>query len=297
MIRRRRTTSKHVQRSPHAAQLPQHAAVRARRRAREDAVVPEGLRLEPAGSTDPVPGPIPRGSGEKPSPHPLPGPPPRGREKRKSGVVLVTGFEPFGGEGSNPSWEICTRLPREIAGLRVEVCRVPCEFRRAIEVAAEAIEQHRPDVVLCLGQAGGRAHMSVERVAINVDDARIEDNCGSRPVDEPIAASGPPAYFATVPIKAMAAAMREAGVPAQVSNSAGTYVCNHLMYGVLHYLAASGRPARAGFIHVPYAESQVLDKPAMAAMALETMVKGVVAAIGAAQRHAMDIRAAEGALD
>jgi pyroglutamyl-peptidase len=201
---------------------------------------------------------------------------------RPEQVVLVTGFEPFGGEKSNPSWDICNRLPREIAGLRVEICRVPCEFRRAIETVASAIEKHRPALVVCLGQAGGRAHMSVERVAINIDDSRIADNGGAQPVDEAIAPNGPPAYFATLPVKAMAKAMGAAGVPTEVSNSAGTYVCNHLMYGVLHYLAASGLGAHAGFIHVPYSEEQVLDKPAIASMAIATMAKGVEAGIAAA---------------
>ena len=215
----------------------------------------------------------------------------------KAGVVLVTGFDPFGGEQLNPSWLICTRLPKSIGGLRVETCKVPCEFRRAIEVVGEAIERHRPSLVVCLGQAGGRAHLSVERVAINVDDARMGDNAGASPVDEPIAPDGPPAYFATLPIKAMVAAMRAAGVPAEVSNSAGTYVCNHVMYGVLHFIAASGANARAGFIHVPYAEEQVLDKPGIAGMALDSMVRGVEAAIAAAAERRTDLKVSGGALD
>ena len=198
----------------------------------------------------------------------------------------------------NPSWEICRQLAgKTVAGRRIEALKVPCEFRASIEAVAEAIEAHRPGIVICLGQAGGRAHMSVERVAINVDDARIADNAGGRPIDEPIARDGPPAYFATVPVKAMTAAMRAAAVPAQVSNSAGTYVCNHLMYGVLHFLAARGNRARAGFIHVPYDEAQVLDKPGAAALALATMVRGVEAAIEAAVEHATDLKLAEGALD
>jgi pyroglutamyl-peptidase len=151
-------------------------------------------------------------------------------------------------------------------------------------------------LVICLGQAGGRAHMSVERVAINLDDARIADNSGAKPVDEAIAATGPPAYFATLPVKAMTRAMRAAGVPTEVSNSAGTYVCNHLMYGVLHYLAASGLGARAGFIHVPYSEEQVLDKPGTAAMAIATMQRGVEAGIAAAHEHRQDLKIAEGTL-
>ena len=234
-------------------------------------------------------------------------PRPRAARAREGQVVLVTGFDAFCGEKTNPSWEICTQLPKSIAGLRIETARVPCEFRRAIEVVAEAIERHRPSLVVCLGQAGGRAHLSVERVAINVDDARVEDNAGSRPIDEPIAASGPPAYFATLPIKAMVEGMRSAGVPAEVSNSAGTYVCNHLMYGVLHYLANRTPPplgggqgegrVRAGFIHVPFSEVQVIDKPAVAAMSLATMVKGVEAGIVAASRHATDLKVEGGTLD
>jgi pyroglutamyl-peptidase len=258
MLRRRRKPPKietHV--------TPGAAVPRSRRRARPDAPVPPGIRIDAPGD---------------------------------SGVVLVTGFEPFGGEAMNPSWEACARLPAAIAGLRVETCRVPCEFRTAIEVVAKAIERHHPRIVLCLGLAGGIAQLAVERVAINVDDARIPDNAGAAPVDEPIAAGGPPAYFATLPIKAMAGAMRAAGVPARVSNSAGTYVCNHLLYGVLHYLAARGSTARAGFIHLPYDEAQVLDKPGVPALSIATMARGVEAAIAAAQAHAQDLKVAEGEL-
>lgn len=267
-------------------------------------------RPRPGGRRAPATAPTPPGTRRRaraPVPsellirHEAPVPPaaPRQHKPRKATrageVVLVTGFDPFGGERSNPSWEICRQLAgTTIDGLRVEACKVPCEFRRSIETVAAAIERHDPIMVICLGQAGGRAHMSVERVAINVDDARIADNADARPVDEPIAAGGPDAYFATVPVKAMTRAMRAANVPAQISNSAGTYVCNHVMYGVLHFLAASGHPARAGFIHVPYAEAQVLDKPAIPALALATMVRGVQAAIEAAHRHATDIRVSEG---
>lgn len=228
-----------------------------------------------------------------PPPKPQPGRP----RPAPPDVVLVSGFEPFGGERANPSWDACERLPATIAGLRVERCRVPCEFRRSVEVLAQAIARHRPALVVCLGQAGGRAHLGIERVAINVDDARLPDNAGAAPVDQPIAAQGPPAYFATLPVKAMAAAMRAAGVPAEVSNSAGTYVCNHLMYGVLHLLAASGGAARAGFIHLPYAESQVLDKPGSPALSVETMARGIEAAIAAAARTPRDLAVSEGRID
>jgi pyroglutamyl-peptidase len=164
-------------------------------------------------------------------------------------------------------------------------------------VVCESIEREQPSIVICLGQAGGRSHLSVERGAINLDDARVEDNAGSRPIDEPIAVTGPAAYFATLPIKAMVQAMRAAGVPAEVSNSAGTFVCNHVMYGVLHYVASMAPGTRAGFIHVPYSEEQVLDKPAIAAMSVATMVKGIEAAIAAAVTHEADVKLEGGTLD
>jgi pyroglutamyl-peptidase len=268
MLRRRKKDQRDARRPPRAqvASVREPPASPSRRRSRANAAVPAELLL----NSPPTP----------------------------ISTVLVTGFDPFGGERLNPSWEICRQLAgKTIAGRRIEACKVPCEFRASIEAVAEAIEEHRPGLVICLGQAGGRAHMSVERVAINVDDARIADNAGARPVDEPIARQGPPAYFATLPVKAMTAAMRAAGVPSEVSNSAGTYVCNHLMYGVLHLLAAGGSPARAGFIHVPYAEEQVLDKPGIPALAIATMVRGVEAALEAAIRNTTDLRVSEGALD
>ena len=218
------------------------------------------------------------------------------REPRER-VVLVTGFEPFGGEKVNPSWEVCRLLPAAIAGMRVEKQRVPCEFGRAIEVTCAAIERHKPGLVVCLGQAGGRSRLGVERVAINVDDARAPDNAGAQPIDEPVATNGPPAYFATLPVKAMVAGMRAAGVPAELSNTAGTYVCNHLMYGVLHFLAGTAAAARAGFIHVPYSEEQVLDKAGIPAMSIASMARGIEAAISAAAKHARDIHTVEGTID
>ena len=279
---RRRTKSRRPELRPH------REPPKAGRRRDRGVPVPEELKIENRGQT-----PF---AAERTSV------PPDG--KRGLTPVLVTGFDAFGGEHSNPSWEVCTKLPNTIAGLRVETCRVPCEFHRAIEIVAAAIERHQPQLVICLGQAGGRAHLSVERVAINVDDARIADNGGAKPIDEAIAADGPPAYFATLPIKAMVAAMRSARVPAEVSNSAGTYVCNHLMYGVLHHLAtltpalSQGRgKVRAGFIHVPYSEEQVVDKPGVAGMAIASMVRGIEAAIAAAAQHTQDVKIEGGALD
>ena len=204
--------------------------------------------------------------------------------------ILITGFAPFGGERTNPSWEIAKALPKTIAGYRVETLRVPTEFRRAIDVISKAIDKLNPALVLCLGQAGGRAKMSVERVAIHLDDAAIADNAGVQMIDEAIDANAPTAYFCTLPVKAMVAAMIKAKIPAEVSNSAGTFVCNHLIFGVLHHLAVNERKTRAGFIHVPFLPSQVLDKPAMPSMSLETMVQGVRAAIMAAIKTKADLK-------
>ena len=292
-MHRRRSRERRDQK-PHEekprSQKPREPSVQgapaAKRRGRADAPVPEELKLSARTKQPPQRQPArgPRPSEASASP-------------RDSGTVLVTGFDCFGGESINPSWEICKRLPREIGRARIETCIVPCEFRRAIEVVAEAIQKHKPSLVISLGQAGGRSRIGVERVAINVDDARIADNAGQQPVDEAIAQNGPAAYFSTLPVKAMARAIRAAGVPAEVSNSAGTYVCNHVMYGVLHFIAASGTKARAGFIHVPFAEPQVLDKRDAPAMSLESMVKGITAAIEAAVTTRVDITIAEGALD
>ena len=297
-MHRRRSRERRDQKPRGESTAPAPSA--SKRRPRPDAVVPEELKItrkkeDRHSERAPV---VPRQPGRPalPPSHP-------GRRNRDidpgpgSHAILVTGFEGFGGESINPSWEVCTRLPREIAGARVETCRVPCEFRRSIEVVAEAIERHRPTLVISLGQAGGRDRIGVERVGINVDDARIPDTAGARPINEAIAANGPPAYFATLPVKAMVRAVRAAGIAAELSNSAGTYVCNHVMYGVLHFLAASGTKARAGFIHVPFLESQVLDKRGVASMSLDSMVKGITAAIEAAVRHTTDIAVAEGALD
>jgi pyroglutamyl-peptidase len=318
MLRRKSRSKKaHKAREPHQSHQAYRAhrspaptsslaagnATRSRRRGRSDAQVPPELILKPEmkAAMLQTAKPSPSRDTRAATPHPpAKSPPPVAAPQKSHGrpdeVVIVTGFEPFSGEKTNPSWELCRQLG-EIPGMRIETCLVPCEFRRAIEVVAEAIERLHPTLVFCLGQAGSRQRLGVERVAINVDDARIPDNAGAQPVDEFIAANGPPAYFASIPVKAMVLAMRAAGVPAEVSNSAGTFVCNHLMYGVLHYLAESGHRARAGFIHVPYSEEQVLDKPSTPSMSIATMVKGVRAGIMAAHEHHHDIRAAEGALD
>ncbi len=217
-------------------------------------------------------------------------------KQKPARCILVTGFTPFAGERTNPSWELVRKLPDAIAGFSIHKLRVPTEFNKAIAVTVKSIDALKPSIVLSFGQAGGRTCMGVERVGLNVNDARIADNAGRKLIDEPIRPDGPDAYFCSVPIKAMVAAMLKAGVPAEVSNSAGTFVCNHLIYGVLHHIAISNASTRAGFIHVPYLEAQVLDKPDMASMSLATMIIGAKAAIMAAIKYKTDLKLSGGAL-
>ena len=195
--------------------------------------------------------------------------------------ILVTGFDPFGGEKINPALEAVKSLPSEIHGAEVYWVEIPTVFYKAAEVLETAIVRFQPDAVLCIGQAGGRTSLTPERVAINQDDARIPDNQGNQPIDTPIRLDGEAAYFSTLPIKAMVQAIKEEGLPATVSNTAGTFVCNHLMYQVL-YLADKKFPnMKAGFMHIPYMTEQVVNKPNTASMCLRDIVRGIEAAIGA----------------
>ena len=195
--------------------------------------------------------------------------------------ILVTGFDPFGGEKVNPALEAVKSLPSVIHGAEIRWVEIPTVFYKSAEVLEAEIVRYQPDVVLCIGQAGGRASLTPERVAINQDDARIPDNQGNQPIDTPIRLDGEAAYFSTLPIKAMVQAIKEVGLPATVSNTAGTFVCNHLMYQAL-YLADKKFPnVRAGFMHIPYMTEQVVNKPNTASMNLVDIVKGIEAAIGA----------------
>ncbi|MFS9242229.1 pyroglutamyl-peptidase I [Streptococcus infantis] len=195
--------------------------------------------------------------------------------------ILVTGFDPFGGEKVNPALEAVKSLPSVIHGAEIRWVEIPTVFYQSAEILETEIVRYQPDVVLCIGQAGGRASLTPERVAINQDDARIPDNQGNQPIDTPIRLDGEAAYFSTLPIKAIVQAIKEVGLPATVSNTAGTFVCNHLMYQVL-YLADKKFPnMRAGFMHIPYMTEQVVNKPNTASMCLRDIVRGIEAAIGA----------------
>lgn len=209
--------------------------------------------------------------------------------------ILITGFDPFGGESVNPAFEAVKLLPDEIGGTHIVKLEVPTVFGKAGEVLEEGIRTHQPDAVLCVGQAGGRSGMSVEKIAINFQDARIQDNEGNQPVDLPIKEDGETAYFATVPVKAMVAAMRENGIPAFVSYTAGTFVCNELMYTLLYLTSKKYPHIRGGFIHVPYAMGQTVDKPnGTPAMALESIARGLECAVLAVAENQEDISAAMG---
>ncbi|EKZ9177755.1 pyroglutamyl-peptidase I [Vibrio vulnificus] len=187
--------------------------------------------------------------------------------------ILVTGFEPFGGESLNPSLELVKVLTqKERTNIEIIGCQVPVVRHQSISTVIKAIEQHEPELVFMIGQAAGRAAITPERVAINLDDYRIEDNAGHQPVDEPIIATGPAAYFSTLPVKAITHALQQAGIPCQLSHSAGTFVCNHLFYGIQHYLQA--RPIRSGFIHIPLLPEQA-SASNQPSMSLETLARGL----------------------
>jgi pyroglutamyl-peptidase len=212
--------------------------------------------------------------------------------------ALVTGFEPFGPDAVNPSREAVLRLSSRLGDLTIETRIVPTVFGRAIAALEDAIVTTQPDIVLGVGLAGGRAELSLERVAINVDDARIPDNDGQQPIDRPIVAGGPAAYFTGLPVKRAVAALREAGLPAIVSNTAGTFVCNHIFYGLMHLVANRRLPVRGGFLHVPYLPEQAagLAGIQVPSMALDDIVRGIEIILRVAAAHTEDIVAAEGAI-
>ncbi len=210
--------------------------------------------------------------------------------------LLLTAFAPFDGERINPALEAVKLVKDKIGNLLIVKLEVPTVFGKSIDTVREAIERERPDFVLSIGQAGGRAEITPERVAINLDDARIPDNEGNQPIDEPIFPDGENAYFSTLPVKAMVEAIRKEGLPSSLSNSAGTYVCNHLMYGVLYYL--DKRPGiKAGFIHVPYIPEQTKNKKEMPALELSEIVRGLEAAITAIAINGTDKMLAYGQND
>ena len=191
--------------------------------------------------------------------------------------ILLTGFEPFERDTLNPSWEVARALHGSLCGAAtVQAVQLPCVFGRAVEQLEQALHQWQPQLVLALGLAGGRSEVSLERVAINVDDARIADNAGQQPIDTPVVLGGPSAYFSTLPIKTIVRDLRTAGLPGAVSNTAGTFVCNHVFYALMHRLSDPvWAGTRGGFIHLPYLPEQAAHHPGAPSMALATQVQAL----------------------
>lgn len=188
-------------------------------------------------------------------------------------TILLTGFEPFAGEHVNPSWELARALNGElIADAVVVSAQLPCRFASAIDALRGAVEACRPTLVLAVGQAGGSCGFALERVAINVDDASIPDNDGAQPVDVPVVPGAPAAYFSRLPIKAIVAGLRDGGFPASISQTAGTFVCNHAFFGLMH--ALRDEPVRCGFMHIPFLPSQAARHPGTPSLPLQTLVDG-----------------------
>lgn len=195
--------------------------------------------------------------------------------------ILISGFTPFDGELINPSWEAVRRLPETMEGVKLIKIQVPAAFYESGQILEAAIAQYQPDAVLCVGQAGGRAAITPEKVAINYIDARIPDNNGVKPVDVAILPDTPAAYFSSLPVRGMVEAIQNAGLPASLSYSAGTYVCNYLMYAVLHYAASKIPALQAGFVHVPFLPEQVVQRPGTPSMSLTDIISGLEACVRA----------------
>lgn len=199
--------------------------------------------------------------------------------------ILVTAFDAFGGENTNPALEAVKRLDHRIGNHVITKLEIPTVFQKSITPICNALEKDKYDVVLAIGQAGGRFAITPERVGINIDDARIPDNNGYQPIDKVIKEDGAPAYFSNLPVKRMIKEMNDTGVPSKLSNTAGTFVCNHILYQ-LGYLANTKYPELLfGFVHVPFIPEQVIDKPDKPSMSLDTIIKGLTVAIKAISRE------------
>ena len=204
--------------------------------------------------------------------------------------VLVTGFDPFGGEAVNPAFEAVKMLPDNIAGAEIIKLEIPTVFSRSGPAVEEGIKKYQPDIVINVGQAGGRSCVTIEQVAINLAEARIPDNDGEQPSNQPLQPDGAPAYYATIPVKSIVKNIRDHKIPCHISYTAGTYVCNSVMYNVLHMAAEKYPNIRAGFIHVPFAAEQVVDKPnGTPFMSLEMIAKCLEYAVEASVNNFADI--------
>jgi len=209
--------------------------------------------------------------------------------------ILVTGFDPFGGDKINPAYEAVKLIPAEVAGAEIIKEEVPTVFGKCGDVLENLVDKYKPDAVLCVGQAGGRSVMSIEKLAVNLAEARIPDNENQQPSDEAIVENGPPAYYSKLPVKAIVKTIKEQGIPSSISYTAGTYVCNYIMYRLLHLIDNKYPAMRGGFIHVPFVPAQVLDRPeGTPSMSAETIAKGLECAIEAICKYEIDIKGLAG---
>ncbi len=209
--------------------------------------------------------------------------------------ILITAFDPFGGDAINPALEAVKAIDENnLTGIELTKLEVPTVFGKSINTLKEQLEKNNYEAVLCVGQAGGRFGLTPERVAINIDDARIPDNDGKQPIDQKIFDDAPNAYFTTLPIKAMVKAVKEAGLPASVSNTAGTFVCNHLMFGALHL--CSKKNCRAGFVHVPFIPEQVVERADTASMSQADITRGLEVMLQAIADHTEDLTVSGGTI-
>lgn len=207
-------------------------------------------------------------------------------------TLLLTGFDAFAGASLNPSWLAVRSLDGEwVAGHKLVAAQLPTSFVESLQALKRLMQKHKPAMVICVGQAGGRSSLSIERIAININDASIADNAGAQPVDKPVVAGAPAAYFSTLPIKAMLRALQQESIPAEVSQTAGTFVCNHVFYGLMHMLVRqrSAKRTRGGFIHLP-----CLPEQGSPSMQLDTMVRGLRIAVIAALATDTDITQSAG---
>ena len=204
--------------------------------------------------------------------------------------ILVTGFDPFGGEKINPALEVIKLLPQKIGDNEIKILEIPTVYKKSLEKIEEEIKIFNPDFILSIGQAGGRADITIERVAINIDDFRIKDNEGNQPIDEKIFEDGDSAYFSTLPIKAIQNEIEKNKIPASISNTAGTFVCNHVFYGVRYLAEKKYKNIKSGFIHIPFLPEQVLGKNNLPSMSLETILKAITIAIEIILENNKDIK-------
>jgi len=203
--------------------------------------------------------------------------------------VLVTGFDPFGGESINPAFEAVKALPDTLGTIEIIKKEIPTVFYKSLDCIDGLINTFSPDIIICVGQAGGRSDISIEKVGINLNEARIPDNEGNQPQNKPVYSDGETAYFSNLPLKGMIKDLHASKVPASISYTAGTYVCNHVLYGVSYLVDKKYSHIKSGFIHVPFLPEQVVGKSNMPSMTVETITKALEICIKACEKYETDI--------